>query len=126
MKRPTGVIWDDSTGICRLDIVTTQQGYYTCTVTGVQSYNVAIFNPDVTISELMNLFEVLIRILEIPSSVLRTYFIDYSHMNTQILMCILCIVATDGQRYTYTKGIDSSDTQLLCRPDSNTALSSTG
>ena len=39
-------------------------------------------------------------------------------------MCTVSIVATDGQRYTYTKGIDSSDTQLLCRPDSNTALSS--
>ena len=59
----TGVNWDDSTGISRLDIVTTQQGYYTCTTTGVQSYNVAIFNPDVTTSELMNLFEVLIIIL---------------------------------------------------------------
>ena len=38
-------------------------------------------------------------------------------------MCTVSIDATDGQRYTYTKGIDSSDTQLLCRPDSNTALS---
>ena len=108
----------------RLDIVTTQQGYYTCTITGVQSYNVAIFNPDVTTSELMNLFEILIRILEIPSSVLRTYFIDYSHMNIQILMCTVSIVATDGQQYTYTNGIDSSNIQLLCTSDSNTALSS--
>ena len=57
LKRPTGVIWDVSTGISRLDIVTTEQGYYTCTITGVQTYNVAIFKPDVTTSELMNLFE---------------------------------------------------------------------
>ena len=34
------------------------------------------------------------------------------------------IDATDGQRYTYTKGVDSSDTQLLCTSDSNTALGS--
>ena len=34
------------------------------------------------------------------------------------------IDATDGQRYTYTSGIDSSDTQLLCTSNSNTALSS--
>ena len=72
----------------------------------------------------MNLFEVLISLLEIPSSVLRIYFIDYSHMNIQILMCTVSIVATDGQQYTYTRGIDSSDTQLLCTSDSNTALSS--
>ena len=52
------------------------------------------------------------------------YFIDYSHMNIQILMCIVSIVATDGQQYTYTRGIDPSETQLLCTSDSNTALSS--
>ena len=39
-------------------------------------------------------------------------------------MCIVSIVATDGQQYTYTRGIDSSDTQLLCTTYSNTALSS--
>ena len=46
---PTGVIWDTSTGISRLDIVTTQQGYYTCTTS--DSYSIAIFNPDITTSE---------------------------------------------------------------------------
>ena len=46
---PTNVIWDTSTGISRLDIVTTQQGYYTCTIAGGDSYNVGIFNPDKTL-----------------------------------------------------------------------------
>ena len=49
LMRPTDVIWDTSTGISRLDIVTTQQGYYTCTTSG--SYSIAIFNPDITTSE---------------------------------------------------------------------------
>ena len=39
-------------------------------------------------------------------------------------MCTVSIVATDGQQYTYTNGIDSSNIQLLCTSDSNTALSS--
>ena len=48
---PTGVIWDTSTGISTLDIVTTQQGYYTCTIVGESVYNIAIFNDDSTTSE---------------------------------------------------------------------------
>ena len=51
---PPGVIWDPSTGISKLDIITTQQGYYTCAVTG-ESYTVAIFNPGITTSELIHL-----------------------------------------------------------------------
>ena len=43
LMRPTGVNWDDSTGISTVDIVTTQQGYYTCTISS-DSYNLAIFN----------------------------------------------------------------------------------
>ena len=40
-----------------------------------------------------------------------------------ILVCIL-IVATDRQKYTYTKDIDPSDIQILCTTtDSSTALS---
>ena len=50
-----GILWDSSTGISRLNIVTTQQGYYTCTVTGESIYTVAIFNPDITTSELTHL-----------------------------------------------------------------------
>ena len=33
------------------------------------------------------------------------------------------IVATDDKKYTYTRGLYSTDTQLLCTSDSNTALS---
>ena len=50
--RPTGVIWDTSTGISRLDILPTQQGYFTCTISD-DSYDVAIFNPNTTTSELV-------------------------------------------------------------------------
>ena len=46
-----GVIWDPSTGISKLDIVTTQQGYYVCTKTGGYDYTVAIFNSDITTSK---------------------------------------------------------------------------
>ena len=46
--RPIGVTWDTSTGISTLDIVTTQQGYYTCAISS-DSYNVAIFNLDETL-----------------------------------------------------------------------------
>ena len=49
---PPGVIWDLPTGISKLDIVTTQQGYYTCTIiSGGAKYNVAIFDRDVTIGK---------------------------------------------------------------------------
>ena len=51
----TGKIWDSSTGISTLDIVTSRQGYYTCTVTGESIYTVAIFNPVITTSELIHL-----------------------------------------------------------------------
>ena len=37
---------------------------------------------------------------------------------------LVLLVATDGQEYTYTKNIDSSDILLLCiKMDTNTALS---
>ena len=52
LMRPTGVIWDASTGISRFDIVTTQQGYYTCIVSS-DSYSSAIFNPNISTSELL-------------------------------------------------------------------------
>ena len=39
------------------------------------------------------------------------------------MFLIQFIVATDGNTYTYTSGLYSSDTQLLCTSDSNTALS---
>ena len=53
--------WNNITGISTLTITTTQQGYYTCTpIAGRYIYTVAIFNTDVTTSELMNLFKVLI------------------------------------------------------------------
>ena len=55
LRRPPGVVWDPSTGVSKLDIVTTQPGYYTCTITGGFSYTVAIFNSDKTISELIQL-----------------------------------------------------------------------
>ena len=35
----------------------------------------------------------------------------------------MILVATDGKKYTYTRGVYSTDTQLLCISDSNTALS---
>ena len=47
---PTGVNWDVTTGISTLDIVTTQQGYYTCAISS-DSYSIAIFNPDFTTSK---------------------------------------------------------------------------
>ena len=56
LMRPTGIIWDTTTGISTLDIVTTQQGYYTCTTSVSDSYNAALFNPDITTSELCILF----------------------------------------------------------------------
>ena len=40
----------------------------------------------------------------------------------QVLSFIL-IVATDDKKYTYTRGLYSANTQLLCTSDSNTALS---
>ena len=47
--------WDSTTGISTLTITTTQQGYYTCTpIAGGITYTVAIFNPDVTTSELFH------------------------------------------------------------------------
>ena len=52
--RPTGVIWDATTGISTLDISTTKQGYYTCTISGGDSYNAAILNPDITTCKLIN------------------------------------------------------------------------
>ena len=39
------------------------------------------------------------------------------------VLSFISIVATDGKKYTYTRGIYSADTQLLCTSDSNTALS---
>ena len=57
LRRPADVIWDPSPGISKLDIVTTQQGYYTCTITGGSVYTVAMFKPDITTSELMYLFD---------------------------------------------------------------------
>ena len=51
--RATGEVLDTSTGISTLDIVTTRQGHYACTVSG-DSYDAAIFNRDVTTSELIN------------------------------------------------------------------------
>ena len=54
-RRPSGGIWDLSTGISRLDLVITQQGYYTCTTTRGSSCIVAIFNSDITMSELIQL-----------------------------------------------------------------------
>ena len=57
LSRPSGVIWDLSTGISKLDLVTTKQGYYTCTTTGGYIYTVVIFNPDTTTSELIQLFD---------------------------------------------------------------------
>ena len=48
-------LWDNSTGISTLGIITSQQGYYTCTITGVSSYHVAIFNPNFTTSELIHI-----------------------------------------------------------------------
>ena len=50
---PPGVVWDLTTGVSKLDIVTTQPGYYACTITGGSIYTVAIFNPDITTSELI-------------------------------------------------------------------------
>ena len=50
LRRPPGVNWNPSTGISRIDIATTQPGYYTCTTTG-ESYNVAIFNSYITTGE---------------------------------------------------------------------------
>ena len=55
LRRLPGVIWDLSTGVSKLDIVTTQQGYHTCTATGGSAYTVAIFNSDITTSELIQL-----------------------------------------------------------------------
>ena len=49
---PTGV-WDATTGISTLDISTSQQGYYTCTMMGSPVYNVATFNLLYTQSELI-------------------------------------------------------------------------
>ena len=46
-----------------------------------------------------------------------------SGMNTLLYVYTLSIAATDGNTYTYTRGLYSSDTQLLCTSDSNTALS---
>ena len=56
---PTDVIWDTSTGISKLGVATTEQGYYTCTITGQSVYNIAIFNDDSTTSELINVFKIL-------------------------------------------------------------------
>ena len=39
------------------------------------------------------------------------------------MFLIYFIVATNGKKYTYTRGIYPTDTQLLCTTDSNTALS---
>ena len=39
------------------------------------------------------------------------------------MFLIYLIVATNGKKYTYTRGISPTDTQLLCTTDSNTTLS---
>ena len=48
--------WDSDTGISTLTINIIQQGYYTCTIAGESVYNIAIFNPDITTSELFICF----------------------------------------------------------------------
>ena len=52
----TDINWNNSTGISRINILTTQQGYFTCTISD-DSYDVAIFNPNTTTSELILMFE---------------------------------------------------------------------
>ena len=44
-------------------------------------------------------------------------------MSFSKILSFVSIVATDGKKYTYTRGLYSADTQLLCTSDSNTALS---
>ena len=51
---PSAVEWYPTTGISTLSIYTTEQGYYTCTpIAGQTIYAVAIFNPDITIGEVL-------------------------------------------------------------------------
>ena len=56
-SRTTSSSWNASTGISTLEIMTSEQGYYSCQAGNLGSYSAAIFNPDNTIGEFIGVIQ---------------------------------------------------------------------
>ena len=93
----TTATWDSTTGISMVDIMTSQQGYYQCTIVYEGTsviYTAAIFDPDITTG---------------------------IHLQSQFLYMLLIailinfVVITNATKSLYyTKALDPVGTQILC------------